>query len=330
MSLGELNKHLFSLPEQPDLIPYRTSYYGRTWGFCVTDKLRKSLIEGEYTVCIDSSLEPGSLNIGEIYIEGITKSELVFSTYICHPSMANNELSGPAIALALARFLKKKPNYYSYRILFMPETIGAIAYLSLNYSHLKNAVVSGYILTCLGDSNKWSFLPSRTGITLSDKVALRTLNQSNFKYTEFSYLDRGSDERQFCSPLVDLPFCSVMRSKYGTYDFYHTSGDDLNFVSENGLEESLNFYIRVIESFEKNRVPKALLPCEPMFSKRNLRSTIGGAKHANQDSMNLSHIVALADGNNDYEELAKTLDLSIGQIKSLCKRLIEHNLITLL
>ena len=330
MSLGELSKHLFSLPEQPDLIPYRTSYYGRSWGFCLTDKLRKSLIEGEYTVCIDSSLEPGSLSIGEIYIEGITKSEVVFSTYICHPSMANNELSGPAIAFGLAQFLKKRQNYYSYRILFMPETIGAIAYLSLNYSYLKNTVVSGYILTCLGDSNKWSFLPSRTGITLSDKVALRTLNQSNIQFTKFSYLDRGSDERQFCSPLVDLPFCSVMRSKYGTFDVYHTSGDDLSFISEVGLEESLQFYIRIIESFEKNRIPKSLVPCEPMFSKRMLRGTIGGSTHEDMESLNLSHLVALADGNFDYEALVEVLNLPLEKIKSMCALLVEQKIMHLL
>ena len=330
MSLGELSDHLFSLPHQPNLIPYRTSYYESFWGFCLKDEMRQKLVEGEYTVCIDSSLEPGSLDMGEIYIEGLSKSEIVFSTYICHPSMANNELSGPAIAVALSQFLRKNQNYYSYRILFMPETIGAISYLSLNYSNLKNTIIAGYILTCLGDNNKWSFLPSRTGITLSDKVALRNLAQSNINYTQFNYLHRGSDERQFCSPLVDLPFCSVMRSKYGTFDVYHTSGDDLSFISKDGLEESLNFYIKVIESFEKNRIPKSLVFCEPMFSKRNLRSTIGGSQSLDMESSNLSHITALADGNFDYEALGETLNLPQEKIASLCALLAEQNIIRLL
>lgn len=330
MSLDDLNPHLFSLPEQPDLIPYRTSYYDKSWGFCLTENMRKNLVEGEYSVYIDSTLEPGKLNYGEIYIRGRSQSEIVFSTYICHPSMANNELSGPAIAIGIADFLKKSERHYSYRILFMPETIGVISYLSSNFSSLKDRTIAGYILTCLGDDKQWSFLPSRTGITLSDKVGLRTLLQSGIDFKRYSFLDRGSDERQFCSPLIDLPFCSVMRSKYGTYDSYHTSGDDLNFISPDGLEKSLQFYIHLINSFERNRVPKSLIHCEPMFSKRKLRSNIGGAKHLDSDSLNLSHVMALSDGSYDFEELAGILGLPLATIQNLCENLVNHQLITLL
>jgi aminopeptidase-like protein len=330
MSLAELNLHLFSLPEQPDLIPYRTSYYDKSWGFCLTENMRKNLVEGEYSVYIDSTLQPGTLNYGEIFIQGKSKAEIVFSTYICHPSMANNELSGPAIAIGIADFLKKIDRYYSYRILFVPETIGVISYLSSNFSSLKDRTLAGYILTCLGDDEQWSFLPSRTGITLSDKVALRTLQQSKIDFTRYSFLDRGSDERQFCSPLIDLPFCSVMRSKYGTYDSYHTSGDDLNFISPKGLEKSLQFYMEVINSFERNRVPKSLIHCEPMFSKRKLRSNIGGARRLDSDSLNLSHVMALSDGSYDFEELAGILDLPLTTIQNLCENLVNHQLITLL
>ena len=330
MSLAELNPHLFSLPEQPDLIPYRTSYYDKSWGFCLTENMRKNLVEGEYSVYIDSTLQPGTLNYGEIFIQGKSKAEIVFSTYICHPSMANNELSGPAIAIGIADFLKKIDRYYSYRILFVPETIGVISYLSSNFSSLKDRTLAGYILTCLGDDEQWSFLPSRTGITLSDKVALRTLQQSKIDFTRYSFLDRGSDERQFCSPLIDLPFCSVMRSKYGTYDSYHTSGDDLNFISPRGLEKSLQFYMEVINSFERNRVPKSLIHCEPMFSKRKLRSNLGGARRLDSDSLNLSHVMALSDGSYDFEELAGILDLPLTTIQNLCENLVNHQLITLL
>ena len=330
LPLESLNDHLHSLPEQPTLIPYRTSYYREDWGFCITDTIRRSLIPGNYYVHIDSTLEPGFLEIGEIYIEGQTKSEIVFTTYICHPSMANNELSGPAIAIGLANFLRKQNNHYSYRIIFSPETIGSISYLATNFDRMKRNVIAGYVLTCLGDENNWSFLPSRTGNTLSDKLALRVLKENSINFEQYSFLDRGSDERQYCSPLIDLPFCSVMRSKYGTYPSYHTSGDNLDFISPTGLKQSLDFYIALVRSFEKNRVPKTTVYGEPMLSKRFLRETLGGKTTIPSRSLALSNIIALSDGTFDFTELASTLDLPLEELIECCDVLLKHHLINLL
>jgi aminopeptidase-like protein len=330
LPLESLNDHLYSLPEQPTLIPYRTSYYREDWGFCITDTIRRSLIPGNYYVHIDSTLEPGFLEIGEIYIEGQTKSEIVFTTYICHPSMANNELSGPAIAIGLANFLRNQNNHYSYRIIFSPETIGSISYLATNFDRMKRNVIAGYVLTCLGDENNWSFLPSRTGNTISDKLALRVLKENSINFEQYSFLDRGSDERQYCSPLIDLPFCSVMRSKYGTYPSYHTSGDNLDFISPTGLKQSLDFYIALVRSFEKNRVPKTTVYGEPMFSKRFLRETLGGNTILTSRSRALSNIVALSDGTFDFTELAAALNLPLEELIECCNVLLKHDLINLL
>lgn len=328
MSLRELSNNLYSLTDQPDLIPYRTTYYKKDWGFCITDSMRKNLIEGEYTVRIDSELKPGHLNVGEFLIKGESDNEIIFSTYVCHPSMANNELSGPAISLGLANYLAQQKPYYSYRFLFLPETIGAIAYAHKEFEVLKNRTIAGYVLSCVGDDNSWSYLPSRTGITLSDKVAKRVLLESGVKFNSYSFLDRGSDERQYCSPLLDLPFCSVMRSKYGTYEVYHTSGDDLDFISAKGLQESLNFYIKLISEFEINRVPISKFFGEPMFSKYGLREGIGGLQKLEPQSMLLSNICAYADGTYDFRELSLILQIPVTEIRELCKKLIQLGLIT--
>jgi aminopeptidase-like protein len=190
--------------------------------------------------------------------------------------------------------------------------------------------VAGFILTCLGDEYKWSFLPSRTGNTLSDKIALRVLKNNSINFERYSFLDRGSDERQYSSPLIDLPFCSVMRSKYGTYEVYHTSGDNLNFVSPIGLKQSLDFYIELISAFEENRVPKTKIFGEPMFSKRLLRDTFGGKTSLSLESINLSNVIALSDGSYDYTELSSILNVPYSDVVNYCNTLIQHDLIELL
>lgn len=327
LSLEELNQHLHSLPKQPDLIPYRTTYYKKDWGFCIKDSVRKNLISGEYTVYIDSELKPGHLNLGEFFIKGESDSEIIFSTYVCHPSMANNELSGPAIAVALAQYLSQRKPYYSYRFLFTPETIGTVAYVSKKFKSLKKNVVAGFVLTCLGDQNAWSYLPSRTGITLSDKIAKRVLKNHDIKFDSYSFLDRGSDERQYCSPLIDLPFCSIMRSKYGTYDVYHTSGDNLNFISEQGLQDSLDFYIELIQEFENNRIPIAKIFAEPRFSKYGMRGGVGAMPKLDSQSVLVSNICALADGSFDYHELSLLLKVPTSEIIEQCQNLKQLGLI---
>ena len=236
MDLEELDSHLYSLKDQPTAIPYITSYYNRHWGFCLTHKQRQSLKPGRYHVVIDSDLQKGVLNYAELIIKGQTNKEVLLSTYICHPSMANDNLSGPVVTLALAQWLLGLEKLkYTYRIIFIPETIGSIVFLSKNLDYLKKNVISGFNITCVGDDRCYSFLPSRNGNTISDTIAQHVLKYIDPKYKRYTWLDRGSDERQYCAPGVDLPIATIMRSKYGEYPEYHTSLDNLDLVTESGL-----------------------------------------------------------------------------------------------
>ena len=325
--LAELQEHLHSLPGQPNAIPYATSYYEERWGFCLTENQRKTLKEGDYQVYIDSELSDGSLTYGELIIHGKSEKEVFLSTYVCHPSMANNELSGPAVTTYLSKWINSQPREYTYRIIFIPETIGSICYLSKNLDVMKKNIIAGYNISCVGDDNAYSYLPSRDEDTISDKIALHVLKHTCPDFIKYTYLDRGSDERQYCSPGVDLPIASVMRTKYGAYKEYHTSLDNLSYISPEGLFGSYKVLISCIECIESNKIYKATVLCEPQMGRRDLRPTLGSSTSIAADVKLMSDILAYADGTHDLLSMANKFEVTIHKVLESVNILLDKKLI---
>ena len=324
---GQLEAHLYSLEDQPGAIPYVTSYYEENWGFCLTHNQRQKLGDGPFRVIIDSKLTLGSMTYGEIFLPGQTNEEILLSTYICHPSMANNELSGPAVAVALARWLKSLPiRKYSYRIVFLPETIGSIYYISQHLDSLKSRVKAGWVLTCIGDDGNYSYVPSRQGNTLTDKISRKVLQSRGFDYREYSFLDRGSDERQYCFPGVDLPVGSLMRSKYGEYPEYHTSFDNLDLVSPTGLQGGFEVVRDAITVLETTKYWKINTICEPQLGKRGLYPNTS-SKKSGQSVHNQMNVITYLDGLHDVEEISEICGIAVRDVEEVIEQLLKANLV---
>jgi len=328
MPLEALQKHLYSYEPLPDAIPYVTSYYKPRWGFCLSERQRQRLKNGIYKVVIRSKLWDGVLDYADIVLPGDSEEEIMFSTYICHPSMANNELSGPVVATALARFVASLPNRrYTYRFVFAPETIGSLVYMHTRLPHLKSRVKAGFILTCVGDERGYSYLASRYGDTLADRVARNILEQEVGAYRAYSYLQRGSDERQYCAPGADLPFCSVMRTKYGEYPEYHTSLDDLNLVTPEGLEGALEVYKKIVVALERNHRYRVTVVGEPQLGKRGLYPDACTPDTDYDQAFLYRNFLAYADGRNDLITIAEILNVSAYALAEVARLFEEHRLV---
>lgn len=330
VTLEELLPLIHTQPDQPDAIPYVTSYYKERYGFCMS-QLQKDALQGDiYHIYIDSDLKDGSLTYGEILIpstEG-NKDEIFLSTYVCHPSMANNELSGPAVTIYLAKWLwEKKHRRYNYRIIFIPETIGAITYLSQHLPEMKKNIRAGFNISCVGDDRTYSYVASRYGNTLADKVAKNVLSFRYPEYKHYSFLQRGSDERQYNAPGVDLPVCAVCRSKYAEYPEYHTSKDNMGLISPTGLQGAYEVYRDMIEALEYNHRYQIQCFGEPQLGKRGLYPTI--SQKGNYDAVkSMTDFIAYADGMNDLIDISNIIKVPVERLVTVIEKLQEAKLIS--
>lgn len=327
VDLEELKKYIYVQKGQPDAVPYVTSYYVQRYGFCMSEKQKAALLPGRYHMVIDSELFDGSLTYGELMIPGKEEKEILISTYVCHPSMANNELSGPVLAVALAKKIATQTNRkYTYRFIWIPETIGSITYLSEHFEYMKKNTAAGFVLSCVGDDRTFSYVPSRDGNTLADRAARNVLSFYYPEYKRYTYLDRGSDERQYNAPGIDLPVCVVCRSKYGEYSEYHTSLDDMNFISPEGLQGAYEVYERILNALEYNDFYRIKCLCEPQLGKRGMYPTVS-RKGAYDVVKSMVDFIAYADGKRDLIAVSDLIRVPIDQLIPIINKLTEADLL---
>jgi aminopeptidase-like protein len=328
MPLAELRKHLYSLPEHPDWIPYRTTYYNENWGFCLTHRQLEALTDGEYEVCIDSSLVDGHLTYGEFVVPGSSEEEVLISCHVCHPSLCNDNLSGIAVATFLAAGLAQgaKPRY-TYRFLFIPGTIGSITWLARNEQHAQR-IRHGLVITCVGDGGRFTYKRSRRGNAEIDRVVSHVLKHSGSDWTIQDFFPYGYDERQYCSPGFNLPVGCLMRSPHGTFPEYHTSADNLDFVRPEYLQESLLRYQDVVNVLEGNRTYVSLNPkCEPQLGKRGLYAAVGGDSEAANKQLAMMWVLNLSDGRHSLLDIAERAGMPFPVVWATAQQLFEHRLL---
>ena len=329
MSLDALKQHLFTIPEKPDWIPYRTSYYKEDWGFCLSHNQMLALEEGNYEVCIDSTLGEGHLTYGECYLPGQSADEVLISCHTCHPSLANDNLSGLAVATFLAQLLSGRDLHYSYRFLFAPGTIGAITWLSRNRETVGN-IRHGLVLTCLGDAGSFHYKKSRQGDAEIDRAAAHVLRRNGRSNEILEFSPYGYDERQYCSPGFNLPVGCLMRSVWGSFPEYHTSADDLSFVRPPQLAESLLMCVAILEVLEENRRYRNLNPCcEPQLGRRGLYRSTGGEGVESEINARL-WVLNLSDGEHSLLDIAERSGLSFFAIERAAQMLQESDLLEMI
>ena len=333
LSKKELFKNLYFLKNQPKAIPYITSYYKRRWGFCISYNEYKILdkrysLNDTFKVVINSNLNKrGNLNYGELILKGKSKEEILISTYICHPSMANNELSGPIVSMGLMNYFKNKKINKTLRFIFIPETIGSISYLSKNITYLKENVIGGYNLSCIGDERQHSCMFSKYENSPSDEAVIEAYKLLNIKnYKVYSFLKRGSDERQYNSPGIDLKISSIFRTKYGEYPEYHTSLDNFNLVTLKGCVGGFNVVRKSIEILLERVYPKCQIMCEPQMGRRGLYPTLS-TKNENKLSRSYMDFLQYADGTNSLEKISNLIKLDLNSVKKIYSILFKNNLI---
>ena len=326
MPLSKLKKNLFTIPERPDWIPYRTSYYKEDWGFCLSHNQMLALEDGEYEVCIDSTLKNGNLTLGECYIPGRATDEVLISCHACHPSLANDNLSGVTVATFLAEFLASRDLRYSYRFLFIPGTIGAIAWLARNQAAMQR-IRHGLVLTCIGDKGKFHYKKSRRGNADIDRAVMHVLTQQTDSPESLEFSPYGYDERQYCSPGFNLPVGCLMRSVWGTFPEYHTSADNLDFIHPAQLAESLRVCAAVFDVLENNRTYRNLAPyCEPQLGKRGLYRPTGGGTIEEELNARL-WVLNLSDGEHSLLDIAERSHIAFQKILDAAELLSQNGLL---